>query len=735
MAEFWAHSKNFQQRRHELGVHLRGTAGRARAFAEVFGAGALAFYLGLVHDVGKATRAWQVGLLRAEATNSRVLGVDGRGIDHKRAGTWLAARQAKLGVFAMVVWGHHGGLRDKQVLKDAVTQAERSNSAAMKEAVGNVVALVPEIEGVLPVVLPDWLTRDADGEAVELMVRMVFSAVVDADVIDTREHRTGQAPVEVQPLSSLVESFEANRSRYLAEQLRQWGSSPVDEVRARVYAQAVAAGSGAGEPGIYPFAAPTGAGKTIAAAGFGVYHARRRGLRRMIVAVPLTSITEQNAKVYRSLFGAENVLEHHSSVDVDGMADDRRRQHRLAVENWDAPVVVTTTVQLFESLFDCRPAAMRKLHRLAGAVIVLDEVQALPDAMLMPILTVLRHLVECFDTSVVLASATQPEYFALDIFRDVPAAPLITEPQQLFDELRRVRFEWRCRPKPSFAEIAEESADLRQVLLIVNTTRDAARLHRELSAVRGCGGPVLHLSTRMAGAHRRKVLKRINLRLRLGRAVAVVSTQLVEAGVDVDFPVVYRALAPAEALLQAAGRCNRHGVRSEGRVVVFEPADGDIRAAQLIYGSALDITRTQFGPGRELDQLDAMSRYYKTRYAVDGIENSTTAVRIRQLRREFNFTKVAELFTMIEERTVSVVVPYGDPAERRELLEELLAEGPVDPSVYRRLQPYTASLPRRLAARAVADGLTRVLVGDLYEWLGDYHRDRGIDYGTGDFIF
>ncbi|MBB5911267.1 CRISPR-associated endonuclease/helicase Cas3 [Nocardia transvalensis] len=400
--------------------------------------------------------------------------------------------------------------------------------------------------------------------------------------------------------------------------------------------------------------------------------------------------------------------------------------------------MVTTTVQLFESLFDRRPAAMRKLHRLAGAVIVLDEVQALPDAMLMPILTVLRHLTEYFGTSVVLASATQPEFFGLDIFRDLTPTQVIKQPQELFDELqaiRRVRFQWRTTPKLSLAEIADEAADQHQVLLIVNTTRDAARVHRHLAAVRRCGGPVLHLSTRMAGAHVRAVMRTVETRLRDGQPVAVVSTQLVEAGVDLDFPRVYRAFAPAEALLQAAGRCNRNGLLPEGTVVVFEPADGDARAAQLMYGAALEITRAQFGPGRDLDRLDALARYYKIRYAVDNIENSSTATQITTLRRDFNFTKVADLFTMIDERTVPVLVPYGDSAERYRILDQLLADGPVDRSAYRRLQPYLAALPRPLAVRAATAGYARPLLSDLHEWTGDYHPDRGIDYGTGGFIF
>lgn len=378
----------------------------------------------------------------------------------------------------------------------------------------------------------------------------------------------------------------------------------------------------------------------FAAGGFAVHHAAQHNLDRVIIAVPFLSITEQNAAVYRGLFGAENVLEHHSGVDLDDLPAEQRWQ-RLAAENWDAPVVVTTTVRLFESLFSRKPAAMRKLHRLAGAVIVLDEVQSLPEELLVPILSALRHLSEHFGTSVLLASATQPEFFSLRVFQDLKPQPVIVEPQPLYDRLRRVRFEWRCDPKPTFGQIAHEVADAHQVLLVVNTTRDAGVPHTAIEHVRRCGGPMLHLSTRMAGAHRRDTLEQIRRLLAEQQPVAVVSTQLVEAGVDLDFPLVYRAFAPAEAPLQAAGRCNRNGLVDEDVVVVFEPADGSVRGTRMVYGTALGATRSYFGPGRDPDRLDLLTTYYNTRYAVKNIDNASLGTRIQRLRADFDFIKVA----------------------------------------------------------------------------------------------
>ncbi|MBB5911268.1 CRISPR-associated endonuclease/helicase Cas3 [Nocardia transvalensis] len=334
MSDLWAHSKNARGVRHPLVAHLRGTAGLAGSFAAVFGAECIAYYLALVHDAGKARLVWQQGLLRAEASGGRVVGVDGQSIDHKRAGTWLAAQHIRPPVFAMVVWGHHGGLSDLLLLKDAVRQEVRGERDAVQEAVGAVAAIVPEVQRGSPVPVPEWVLRDENREAIELLVRLVFSAVVDADVLDTRGHYAEQTEPQAVSLASLVEVFEANRVEYLAEQAAACGVSPVDGVRSRVYEQAVAAGVAAGEAALFPFAAPTGAGKTIAVAGLGVHHARARGGSRLIVAVPFTSITGQNARVYRRLFGAEHVLEHHSGVDVDALPEGERRRHRLGAENW-----------------------------------------------------------------------------------------------------------------------------------------------------------------------------------------------------------------------------------------------------------------------------------------------------------------------------------------------------------------------------------------------------------------
>ena len=406
---------------------------------------------------------------------------------------------------------------------------------------------------------------------------------------------------------------------------------------------------------------------------------------------------------------------------------------RGAAENWDMPVVVTTVVQLFESLFSNKPSALRKVHRLAGSVIVLDEVQSLPDRLLLPILSALRHLAGNFGATVVLCTATQPAFEALPPLRDLAGKGLIhdvvADPRRFASAFRRVSFRWRLDPKPTLEQIAREAAGCDQVLVIVNTTRDAAHVHRAMQDA-GCEDAV-HLSTRMAAAHRARVLAEIRVRLARGDRIRVVSTQLVEAGVDVDFPVVYRAWAPAEALCQAAGRANREGRLPEGRVVIFDPADG---GAPPAYATAAEVTRQHFGPGlADPDNQEALTAYYRDRYRAKGIDGDAGGADIQQRRAILDFPEVARRFRMIDDFGVSVVVRYERDDESAARLDALITQVRAAAGgagkVLRDLQPWMATLPRSLAIEAERRGDAEVLVGDLLLWLGTYHSQRGIETG------
>jgi CRISPR-associated endonuclease/helicase Cas3 len=728
----------------------------AARFARPFGGHQVAWWLGLLHDVGKASCAWQEGLDRAEASGGPV------GIDHKALGARLALERG-LGKFALAIDGHHGGLSSPHALSKrlrSLTPEDRDRHAGAQGVLGG---LLPELAAAGVVELPRGWSDPLVGE---MALRLVFSALVDADYLDTAAHFAG-APAPAVHLDAdfavLGARFEAARRRLLASR----PPAPVDAVREEVYRACVAAAA-APPAGVFRLAAPTGSGKTLASAGFALRHAAVNGLRRVVVAVPFLTITEQNAAVYRGLLdaggdeGGAVVLEHHSGVEFDG---DRpgERWARLAAENWDAPFVVTTTVRLFESLFGRRPAAMRRVHRLAGAVLVLDEVQALPHRLLVPILDGLRLLVAHFGTTVLLASATQPDFWELSPFRNLPATEILPDPSGPAARLGdRVRFVWRTDPSPTLDEVADQAATRRQVLVVVNTTADAARLFaRWQRAVPE--GIAWHLSTRMCPDHRRRVLAKVHERLAGGLPTLLVSTQLVEAGVDIDFPVVYRALAPADSLLQAAGRANREGNLPElGEVIIVDPPDA---GAPPAYSTPVGETKVHFGPGKaDPDALGPLGDYYRSLYALLNLEDRDhPGQQIQDARRRFDFPAVADgprrdaaegsardrrlAFRMILDDTVAVVTPDGAATEEerrqvRRLVERVRAAPRPELGDLRRLQPFVATLPRSAVRRPGVAALLRPVLGELgapgslAKWTGDYDPHTGItvDPATEEFV-
>jgi CRISPR-associated endonuclease/helicase Cas3 len=733
----WAHSANTVGDRHLLVDHLYGTAALARRFAEPFGAGDAAYFAGLAHDAGKASCAWQDGLLRAEADGDRV------GVDHKTLGVELAGERG-VGLLQFALHGHHGGLTNADTvvgsLQDTADRAGRQRRAEAERALRG---LLPELFDQSPVALPAGFSKPLEQE---FLIRFLFSCLVDADGLDTEAHRFALAAPRVAraaQMDELWERFETRRTSLFAGR----ASSPVDRWRDEVYAASVAAA--VGPAGIYRLPAPTGSGKTLAAAGFALRHAAARGKSRVIVAVPFVTITEQNAAVYRSMLDPGHddadpvVLEHHSSVALDGTSR-RHRWQRLAAENWDAPFVVTTTVQLFESLFGRKPARMRKVHRLANAVIVLDEVQALPHALLPPIVDGLRLLTERFGATVLLASATQPQWWALREVRETTLRDIIADPAPLYRALRRARYEWWLEPKPTLEQVARRAAGHPQALVVVNTVANARAVYDALRSAASSGVAVRHLSATMCARHRRDVLDEVRTLLRDGQPALLVSTQLIEAGVDVDFPVVYRALAPADSLQQAAGRANREGQLGleGGLVVVFDPADGNRPDS---YKTPVDITMERFGPSGprgqvDPDDLETLAGYYRALYIALGIQDRDKRGQVIQRNRgKADFLAVADgpqrdagrtsernrslAFRMIDDDTVPIVVKYGNPAERDQVRGWLgqLRSGDAPPGMlFRALQPYMTAIRRATASRGDVAAWCRPVIGDLLEWTGEY---------------
>lgn len=717
-----AHTANTEGERHDLLRHLQAVAEMAAAFAQPFGGGELARCLGLWHDVGKFHPAFQTYLLQAEEEPNRKQ----RGPDHKAAGAMFALQQ-KLPFANLLIQGHHGGLRNKADFdqwyadkKDAATEAialaRQASPDLLAQASSSPQALFP-------------LHIHKDPYAAEFFVRFVFSALTDADFLDTERHFTPER-ADLRSKEVAIDTLWQRLAEVQQQFIAGAAMTPVNQLRQEIYAACLDAAIQ--RPGLFRLTVPTGGGKTRSGLAFALRHAQQHGLRRVIVAVPFLTITEQTVAVYRDLLEREAdlapvVLEHHSGA-IEEMADGDFAPdavwNRLAAENWDAPVIVTTTVQLFESLFANSPTRCRKLHRLAGSVIVLDEAQALPVGLLNPILSALRELCAHYGSTVVLSTATQPAFDYLDAFRDLPATEIIPEPARYFTALSRVTYDWRLQAKQSWAEVASWMQAAPQVLAIVNTKKDALALLAALADPQA-----LHLSTLLCGAHRRDVVAEIKRRLTAGEPCRLVATQVVEAGVDIDFPLVLRAFGPLDSIIQAAGRANREGkLPGKGQVVIFDPAEGG--APRGSYQIAKETTRTFLHDGPpDMDDPAAVAHYFRLYYPLDNQDRKE----IQKLRKAFDYPEVARAFRMIDDDTVNVVVEYAkELPEIHRLVEQLRNNWGSRRTVLRRLQPYMVALRRRQAQAyqqqgfitpVLVDAEDRLLVG---HWLGRYDPVYGL---------
>ncbi len=702
-----------------LEEHLENVAELAAEFARPFGAEEWARIAGLWHDLGKYSEAFQAYLREASGEDYHEAELRGR-VDHTTAGAQhaVAAIEVMGHLLAYPIAGHHAGLLDaiadgaclEHRLTKQVEPWDRTPAAA-----------TPPPDLALPPFLGEALARRAtDPEAAafsfSFFVRMVFSCLVDADFLDTeRFMEPERAARRPRWPENVLARMEAALDRFL-EALPS-DDSTVNRERRRVREACLRAAEL--EPGLFSLTVPTGGGKTLSSLAFALRHARRHGLRRVVYVIPFTSIIEQNAAVFREVFQplvdggrSDPVLEHHSALD----AGRETVESRLAAENWDAPLVVTTSVQFYESLFASRTSRSRKLHNLAGAVIILDEAQKIPVDYLRPCLLALTELVTNYGASVVLCTATQPAVarrdgfpIGLDGVREI-----VPDPPALYRALKRV--EVRDLGQLDDEALADRLLEHDQVLCIVNTRRHA----RELSERLGPDG--IHLSAAMCPEHRSAVLGAIHARLERGEPCRVISTQLVEAGVDLDFPVVFRSLAGLDSIAQAAGRCNRNGRLDMGTTYVFR-SEHEVLEAFLrdTAGAASQILGGGEGEPLygDLLSLEAVEHYFRLyywsqqeRWDAKGILDALKLVgNNRTLPFQFGFRTIAERFKLIAETGQAVIVPWGDRGA--ELVERLRSSFPLpERDLLRRLQRYTVQVPQKMYFQQL--GRTIEMVHDRY---------------------
>ncbi len=736
MTIFYAHALNNtdEDKWHTLADHLRETGELASQCAAFFGTGmeVLAQQAGLLHDLGKYSRAFQ----------DRLRGDPAR-VDHSTHGAREAVQHyKKLGYFiAYAIAGHHTGL--------ANGEGYDGKRRALAERLADDRKALPELS---PVWQEEITLADAsalqqclsknmhsrkgqEGFQYAFLIRMLFSCLIDADRLDTekffqqaQEGRTtarGSFP-SIGNLRAALHTYLQNFRQQTAGELNVWRNKILR----------TACSHAADELGMFSLTVPTGGGKTLTSLAFALDHALKHGLRRVIYVIPYTNIIEQTAGVFRQALGADAVLEHHSGfiIDDERLSRDRyqgKEKFKLAMENWDAPIIVTTAVQFFESLFSARPSSCRKIHNISSSVIILDEAQTIPLPVLRPCVAALRELVLNYRTSIVLCTATQPALHAPS-FRDgfEQVRELAPEREALFKFFKRVTIR-NCGGNWSDDELIAQINARAQVLCIVNNRRHARAIVDRLHGVEG----VRLLTTLMCARHRRTVLAEIRQALQTGKPCRLIATSLVEAGVDIDFPTVLRAEAGLDSIAQAAGRCNREGKRAatDSEVIVFAPDEKWPPPSELKQFA--QVTREVLRHGGDPLASESIEAYFRQLYwqkgedelDAEGILQDIVASQLHSLP----FETIDKNFKIIDDYQKPIIVPYDDDAKK---LLAKLTDAESCGEIARQLQSYLVQIPESAYNKMYGAGALEIVAEQKFakqfvRLVDDslYHPDYGLN--------
>jgi CRISPR-associated endonuclease/helicase Cas3 len=682
MTIYFAHSENKNDEWHLLKDHLQAVGHLAEQFAEKNNRNLkeAAYWSGLLHDLGKYRDEFQQ-YLKYERSG-------GAETHHAVYGAALAYQNGWLGP-AFAIAGHHAGLHDLDQLQTLVDDKKYLANERLP-------FIVERFENEICTIVKNITEPEFVGDSpcrLEFYTRMLFSTLIDADFLDTESHYTGKRRDSLQLDTILAKTL---LQRLVEEKESKTRIGELNTVRNRLFQQCI---DKAEEPlGFFSLTVPTGGGKTLSGMAFALAHAAKNELRRIIVVIPYLSIIEQNAAQYRRILDPTNqgiVIEHHSAVKIAYDTDESRphspfekHAEEYAAENWDAPIIVTTSVQFIESLFACRTSSCRKLHNIANSVIIFDEVQTLPSHLLNPLLNVLRDLRDNYGVSFVFSTATQPAFRHRPLslsegFKTDEIQEITQDTSNLFASLRRVTIHVpKSDETVSWDKLALDLAVHKQSLCIVNVRNDAYILWEKLRRVVSEDEKVavFHLSSAMCAEHRFDTLGddrdpqpgTIRYRLRHQQPCRLVSTQLIEAGVDVDFPAVWRALGPLDSIVQAAGRCNRENNLCDadgnpifGEVIVFRPVDNKFPPG--LYKTATDLTATLLASNDAnalaTDQT-IFERYFDQLYQLVPVDSD-----IQNERGKLHFRKVADLARVIKDETQSVIVPYGKGLELIEAIQ------------------------------------------------------------------
>lgn len=669
-----------------LKEHLTGVSKIAQEFAVPFDGGRHAARTAVLHDAGKYSLAGQRRMNDPEHTAK---------VDHATAGAKIALEQCRDAYGASAIAGHHAGisnLGNRMSGEGSGTLYGRVKKDL--SGINDAAAFWTEntVENNSRIIVPEWLLKERLLFSHLFYTRMLFSCLVDADFLDTEKFmHQNECVEELRGQYSSLDELEQYLDKALVA-LKDKPRNDINDKRGIILNDCINAAKG--EPGLYSLTVPTGGGKTISSLAFAMKHARKNHMKRIIYVIPYTSIIEQNAKVFCSILGDENVIEHHSGVQAeetksaqDAEKDDMEgneilRKKLLATENWDAPMIVTTSVQFFDSLFSNKPSKCRKLHNIADSVIIFDEAQMIPLAYLKPCVCAIAELVRHYHVTAVLCTATQPSLNKMfsNYDHDLTVHEICNNVDELQIFFRRVHFE--DKGKLAVDSVAGAMSQQNQVLCIVNTKKSAQEIFNKLPP------GSYHLSTWMTPDHRTEVLKVIRDKLDKGQTCRVVSTSLMEAGVDVDFPQVWREKAGLDSILQAAGRCNREGKHTaeESKVVLFTMECGVPKSIQ----SNLTATEIALENGAYPDESSTIETYFNQLYRMNG-EKGLDVKNIMDLCKTYAFESIAKSFHLIDSDTYTIYIPNEQNASDLELLKT---------------GKYSRALMRRLGRSAV----------NVYKW-------------------
>ena len=687
--------------------HLEGTALLCGQFADNFGAYEWGFCCGLLHDIGKYSLKFQKRLQGSEDS-----------VDHSTAGAKVCwDRKGMYQFLSYCIAGHHAGLPDTGGASDMGTRG--TMMGRMKKKLENYQAYDKEIEIPLLKIPPFQPVKDENpGFFFIMLIRMLYSCLVDADYLDTEFFMNGR---EIRDRGESIPVLYQKFTESISGWLNNCDLETINGRRTEILNHCIKMGEAS--KGLFTLTVPTGGGKTISSLAFALKHAKEHHMDRIIYVIPYASIIEQNAKVFSDILGADNVLENHCNLDYE--SSEELKPMQLAAENWDRTVIVTTNVQFFESLFSNKSSKCRKVHNIANSVIIFDEAQMLPSDYLKPCISAMEQLLRYYRSSIVLCTATQPALKGL-LSQEIAVRELCPRVEEQFEFFKRVSI--KNLNKLSEDELAEKLMDEEQALCILNTKKCAQRIYQNIKAE-----GVYHLSTSMYPAHRKRALNEIRERLKKQKRCVVVSTSLVEAGVDLDFQTVYRQLAGVDSIIQAAGRCNREGRRpfSECFTYIFKL---DIRETVPGQRQQIEVAESLLSDNRSLEELETVKRYFEILYHFRGESLDKKEILKKFDRGNFQFSSVGREFRLIEENTKTILIPKEEDAQK--ILEQLKIKG-FTKELLRKMGQYCVNVYendfQQMFAAGMLNGISEDLKDDYFVLrdMEKYMDEMGLDLSVG----